>query len=285
MARGFGPLLFLLAFAGHAGAQVPVEFWYPLQPGNSWVYAKEALDGYMGRPDVEHWTTEETVVSTAREAAFDAVLVTLRVRVLDHRLPPGGYSNMREQPERHLLVRHDCVWIVDGADAGAAAYVRDPLYSTVFHTDFLHSQVPADYCFPMAVGKEWGRAANTSPSEELIWRLDRTNGDPYGPPGERTFHMATHLGAGEYEDRWFTEGIGLVQENSEHHGTYDEDRVRLLRATINGHTQSYDLPSARTAPLGESDCEGPGWRHYVRADGTPFHSRAECVAYANRRRR
>lgn len=285
MARGSCPIMLLLAFAGHAPAQALVESWYPLQPGNSWVYAKEALDGHMESPDVERWTTEETVVSTAREAALDAVLVTLQVKVLDHHLPPGGYTNMREQPENHLLVRDDCVWIVDGRDAGAAAYVPDPLHSSVLPGDFLHGRLPADYCFPMAVGKEWGRVASTSPAEELVWRVDRMNGDPYGPPGKRTFHMATHLGAGEFEDRWFAEGIGLVQENSEHHGTYDEDRVRLLRATINGHTSTYDLPPARTTPLGEFDCKGPGWSHYVRADGTSFRSQAECVAYANRPRR
>jgi hypothetical protein len=280
-----GVLALLLCPVLCAGAQDVVRAWYPLEPGNTWVYAKEALDGRMDRPDVERWTTEETVVSATRDAALDAVLVTLRVKVLDHSLPPGGYSNMRERPESHLLIRHDCVWIVDGADAGAAAYVDDPLHSARFHADFLHGQVPPDYCFPMAPGKEWGRVADTSPAQELIWRVNRMNGDPYGPPGERTFHFSTHLGAGEFADRWFTEGIGLVQGIALHHGTYDEDRVRLLRTTIAGKTRTYELRPARTAPLGESDCDGSGWRHFVRADGTPFGSRADCVAYSNRRRR
>jgi hypothetical protein len=278
-------ILVLLLFAVFcAGAQGVARIWYPLQPGDTRVYAKEALDGRMDRPDVERWTTEETVVSAVGDAALDAVLVTVRVKVLDHSLPPGRYSNMRERPESHLLIRHDCVWIVDGADAGAAAYVDDPLHSNRFHADFLHGQVPADYCFPLAPGKEWGRVANTSPAEEYIWRVDRMNGDPYGPPGERTFHFSTHLGAGEYQDRWFTEGIGLVQGNTEHHGTYDEDRVRLLRSTIAGKTRTYELPPAHTAPLSDSDCDGPGWHHFVRADGTPFRSRADCVAYSNQRR-
>jgi hypothetical protein len=265
-----------------AGAQNVARSWYPLDPGNTWVYAKEALDGRMDRPGVEAWTTEETVIRADADPALDAVLVTVRVKVLDHRLPPGGYTNMREQPESHLLIRHDCVWIVDGEQAGAAAYVNDPLHSAQFHDNFMHGQVPPDYCFPMAPGKEWGRVANTSPAEEYIWRVDRVNGDPYGPTGERTFHFSTHLGAGEFEDRWFTEGIGLVQANTEHHGTYDEDRVRLLRSTIQGRTRTYDLPAARTAPLGEYDCEGPGWRHFVHADGTPFHSKADCLAGTRR---
>jgi hypothetical protein len=277
-------VLLLLCAAFCADAQDAVRSWYPLQPGDSWVYAKEALDGRMDHPDVERWTTEETVISNARDTALDADLVMLRVKVLDHRLPPGGYSNMRERPESHLLVRHDCVWIVDGAGAGSAGYVSDPLHSDRFHADFLHGQVPPDYCFPLAPGNEWGRVANTSPANEYIWRVDRMNGDPYGPRGERTFHFSTHLGAGEYQDRWFTEGVGLVQSNVEHHGTYDEDRVRLLRSTIHGRTRTYELPPARTVPLGEFDCSGTGWRHFVHADGTAFRSQAACVAASRARR-
>jgi len=61
--------------------------------------------------------------SEALSAALDAIMLTLRVKILDHRLPPGGsrYSSLRGQPESHLLVRHDCVWIVAGREAGAPA--------------------------------------------------------------------------------------------------------------------------------------------------------------------
>jgi hypothetical protein len=275
--------LILLSAALGAGAQDLVSSWYPLQPGDTWVYAKEALDGRMDRPDVERWTTEETVIRTDHSAALDAVLVTLGVKVLNHSLPPGGYSNMRERPETHLLVRHDCVWIVDGANAGAAAYVDDPLHSSRFRADFVNGQVPPDYCFPIATGKEWGRVAGTSPAEEYIWRVDRVNGDPYGPSGERTFHFSTHLGSGEFKDRWFTEGIGLVQANTEHHGTYDEDRVRLLRSTLNRKTRAYDLHPARTVPLSDYDCRGHGWPHFVHANGAPFQDEADCTAAIRRR--
>lgn len=52
-----------------------------------------------------------------------------------------------------------------------------------------------------------------------------------------------------YVNRWFTKGLGLVQENGEHHGTYEEGRGRLLSATIGGKTQTYDLTPARTVPI------------------------------------
>ena len=281
------PLLLCTAFC--AGAQDVVPAWYSLQPGNSWVYAKEFLYGRMDRPSVERWTTEETVVSVTPAPAFNATLVTKRVKVLDHSVPPdfiaANDSTRRELPESHLLISGDCVYVIDGADAAGAGFDRDPLHSAAFRADFRTGQVPPDFCFPMASGAEWGRVANTSPAEEYVWRVDRLNGDPFGPPEERTFHLSAHIGSGEAMDRWFTDGIGLVQENSEHHGTYEERRVRLLRSTIGSRMRTWDLPPARTVPLSDYDCRGPGWQHFVRADGTPFQSESDCLAGTRRRSR
>jgi hypothetical protein len=285
--RSVRGMTLILAVAASAAPQDVVRSWYPLQPGNTWVYAKESLEGRMDRPRVERWTTEESVVSVAPALGFDATLVTKRVRVLDHSVPPdfiaANDSTRRELPESHLLVRGNCVYVIDGAEA--AGFNRDPLHSPAFRADFLSGKVPADFCFPMAPGKQWGRVADTSPAQEYVWLVHRMNGDRFGPPGKRTFHLSAHIASGEFMDRWFTEGIGLVQENSEHHGTYGERRVRLLRSTIAGQTRTYDLPPARTVPLSEFDCQGPGWRHFVHLDGTPFHGEADCLADFRRRAR
>ena len=80
-------------------------------------------------------------------------------------------------------------------------------------------------------------------------------------------------------DRWFAEGTGVVQEVSEHHGTYQEGRRLLVRSTIQGKTHSYQLTPAETVPLSESDCQGAGWRHYLRADGAAFRTMKECAGY------
>jgi hypothetical protein len=68
--------------------------------------------------------------------------------------------------------------------------------------------------------------------------------------------MTTRAGSGMSVNREFTKGLGLVQENTEHHGTYEEERRRLLSATIGGKTQTYDLTPARAIPLSEFDCNG-----------------------------
>ena len=82
-------------------------------------------------------------------------------------------------------------------------------------------------------------------------------------------------------DRWFEEGIGVVQEVTEHHGTYGEQRRTLLSATLHGKARNYQLTPARTVPLSGLDCSGAGWRHYVRADGGAFGSTGECAAYSS----
>ena len=53
--------------------------------------------------------------------------------------------------------------------------------------------------------------------------------------------MYAHEGSGSQIDRWFAEGIGLVQEVVEHHGTFGEYHRQLLSATINGKTQKFQL--------------------------------------------
>jgi len=96
--------------------------------------------------------------------------------------------------------------------------------------------------------------------------------------------LSSHIGAGDFPDRWFAQGIGVVQEVGEHHGTYQESRRRLLKATIDRKVQSFDLTPARTVPLSEFDCKGDGWQHYSSSDGSSFQDLSDCVAYSSKGR-
>jgi len=283
-----------------SGAEDATLSWYPLQPGDSWVYQKESRYGDMAHPSIERWTTEETIVQSAPVPEVSGTLVTKRTRVLEHTAPPDfipqNDSTRREAAESHLLAHGNCVYVLDGIDAQASAcdpnVVNGPCLRPLdakgrlraeYRDDLLRGRIPADFCFPMAVGMNWGKVAITSPANEWVWRVEGLNGDPFGPPGIRTFHLWTHLGSGTKMDRWFAEGIGVVHEVSEHHGSYEEGRRLLVRSTIQGRTQSYQLTPARTVPLSGSDCSGAGWRHYVRADGAAFRSMGECAGYSQGR--
>jgi hypothetical protein len=271
---------------------------YPLEPGDSWVYQKEWLYGNMAHPSIERWTTEETIVSSAAVPEAAASLVTRRIRVLDHSVPPGfiagNDSTRKELPESHLLIHGNCVYILDGIDAQGGACAPGPDNSCVRPLDFanrlrpeyrdalLAGKIPADFCFPMAAHTAWGRTPFTSPAGEYVWHVTGLNPDPFGPTGDQTFHMSSHLGSGTSVDRWFTEGVGVVQEIILHHGTYDEWRRRLVRTKIGGTVQDYELTPARAVPLSEFDCEGEAWRHFTRSNGAPFRNAADCNASVSR---
>jgi hypothetical protein len=44
-----------------ASAQEDPLAWFPLQVGNRWVYEYEWKSGDRNRPDVDRWTTEQTI--------------------------------------------------------------------------------------------------------------------------------------------------------------------------------------------------------------------------------
>jgi hypothetical protein len=101
-------------------------------------------------------------------------------------------------------------------------------------------------CFPMVAGREFGRTPSTPPDEEDVWKIRAPNGDPFGVPGARTFHVYGFQGSGDTTDYWFQQGVGVTQFVEVHHGTYDEYRRRLVTTTIDGVTKSYSLEPART---------------------------------------
>jgi len=271
----YGALTILAAIAAGAFAEDVTASWYPLHAGDTWVYRKEFRYGDMAHPSAERWTTEDTIVSAVAAPQWNGTLVTRRTKVLDHAVPPHfiveNDSTKRELPESHLLVRGNCVYVLDGSDAQAARA-----------RDLTKDLVPADFCFPLTPGSTWGQMSHTSPAKEYVWFVRGVNADPFGPGGVRTVHVSAHQSSGTEMDRWFAEGIGVVQEIIEHHGTHDEQRRQLLRSTIGGRTRNYDLPPARAVALFDADCEGGRWRHFARADGKVFASSRECLGFVKK---
>jgi hypothetical protein len=224
-------------------------------------------------------------------------LITKRTRVLTDTMTPGFVPEndwaKREPTETHCLIHRGCLYRLDGWDAPCAqtgrtecvsAFDRNNHVNPTYRSEFLRGNVPAEYCFPMARGLTWGKVPTTSPAGEYVWEVIGLNMDPFGLPAGETFHLWSHAGSGTVIDRWFGKGVGLLQEVIEHHGTYDENRQRLRKATINGKTLDYHLTAARTVPLSPYDCERAGWRHFSRADGTSFMNPADCFEYISNRR-
>jgi hypothetical protein len=281
--------------ASHAQTDITTS-WYPLQVGNTWEYEKESLDGDMAKPDAERWTTEETITAATAFPELAGTLITKRTKVLTDSLTPGFIPEndfaKREPPETHFLIHRACLYKLDGWDAPCArtgptecvsALEGNSRPNPAYRSEFLRGNVPAEYCFPMAKGMTWGKVPSTSPAGEDVWEVIGLNSDSFGLRSGQTFHLSSHDGSGTSMDRWFGKGVGLLQEVIEHHGTYDEDRQRLLTATINGKTQDYHLTPARTVPLSPGDCQRSGWRHFSRADGGSFENMEDCVRYSSNR--
>ena len=293
-------IVFAVAIGVDGGAQDLTSSWYPLHPGDSWTYQKESLDGNIDHPSVERWTTEETIIKSENLSGNDGTFVTKRTRVLDHTLPPGfiaaNDSTRRELAESHLLIYRDCIYFLDGIDAQGAAC--DPNVDSVclrpldskselrstYRDDLVRGQVPADLCFPIVVGGTWGRIRTTSPAGEWVWNVTGFNAGSIGPPESGTFHLLSHLGSGTNIDRWFSKGVGIVQEVILHHGTYEEQRRSLVKTVIAGTTTDYKLTPGRPVPLSEWDCRGNGWQHYSPENGMPFRDATDCLSYISNRK-
>jgi hypothetical protein len=254
---GVVPCAFLIARTQYAATQgtaapfVPnvVSAWYPIHPGDTWVYQKESDDGGntggMAHPLIERWKTEETIASV--RTMPEGTLVTKRTKVLDQVMLNGWLAandrTPKELPESHILIRQNCVYVLDGIDArdSGNAFDTSNHLRLAYRNDLLQGNIPPDLCFPIDNGTTWGSVRGTSPAEEWVWSVKGLNADPFGDRGGRTFHLTAHVGSGTEMDRWFEPGVGVLQEVMEHYGHYDEDRRQLLRTFIDGKSRSYDL--------------------------------------------
>ena len=279
---------------GPPSAQNVVSSWYPIQPGDTWVYQKEFRTGVsISHPIVERWTTEETIVSAATIPEIAGILVTKRTKVLRHAVSPGFIaaddSTKRELSESHVLIHQNCLYVLDGIDEQGAAFVHveSPEALTAldqnnhlrpqYRDDLLRGNVPADFCFPLVVGMTWGRIPD---NEDWIWAVKGLNADPFGEKSGTTFHLWTHVASGEDIDRWFELGVGVLQEIDYHHaGTHDEGRRTLLKTVIGGKPHRYQLTPARMVVWSSPECHDGGWRRFARADGSSFTSQTACVSY------
>src|SRR5947207_2686665 len=125
----------LCVFPMVAIAQEDPLAWFPLQVGNRWVYQYEWKSGDRNRPDVDRWTTEETI---RRRVVIPEGLVVLREvkqqshptdqSITDRVLGLNGQVRYVQQPDYNrsvhtrrdrepYLVHGNCIYVIgDGWD-------------------------------------------------------------------------------------------------------------------------------------------------------------------------
>jgi hypothetical protein len=241
--------LIFLTFAGtffgmssQSAVQNLVLAWFPSQPGDTWIYRREERNGSEGggvtHPEIGSWREEQTIVNAI--SVPEGILLLKRIHAVDP--VPGNVvrhsASLKGAQESYLLLRESCVY-----GSSWEPIARNNQLLPKFRYDLIRGAVPAEFCFPLTQGMTWGQVPGI-PAVDDFWRVIGINADPYGLPGATTFHFSAREGSGTMIDRWFAQGVGVLQQITEHHGTYEESRLQLLQTTIHGQTRTYQLTPA-----------------------------------------
>ena len=205
----------LSVFSMVASAQEAPLAWFPLQVGSRWVYEHESRSGDRNRPDVDRWTTEETI--TGWVTIPEGLVVLREVKQQQQGNTHGAYLITRNREP--YLVHGNCVYVIDGWD-GQRRQLRQE------YLKYLNEgAVSPDFCFPLQTGRAWG-------NNDIPWRVEpaRQGVDSFLPAEYAgAIHIfSSHFGSGGWQDVWFQKGVGVVGEHYIHNGTYDEYTKKLL---------------------------------------------------------
>jgi hypothetical protein len=231
-------LIALCIFSVVASAQDDPLAWFPLQVGSHWVYEYEAKSGDRNRPDVDRWTSEETI--TGWVTTPEGVVVLREVKnhenSTDQRRTErviGGDGELRfvQEPSYNrsvltgrdgavYLIHGNCIYVISGGWDAQKQELR-PDYRRYLS----EGSLPPDFCFPLQMGREWGNA-------DRPWRVEpaRDNVGSFLPSEYAgAIHIfSDHFGSGGLEDVWFQKGVGVVGVHYIHNGTYDEYTKKLV---------------------------------------------------------
>lgn len=218
------------------GAQQSPLASFPLQTGTRWVYENEWRSGDPSRPDVERWTTEETITGTVATSEGLVVLREVReqgnptgktntVRVITpngqlRELQRGKHAGFVAREREPYLVHGNCIYVIgDGWDN------QGQQLHPSYRKSLAEGVVSPNFCFPLQMGRKWG-------TDDIPWRVESARdrvGSFIAPEYAGATHIfSDHFGSGGLEDIWFQEGIGVVGEHYIHEGSYDEYTRRLV---------------------------------------------------------
>jgi len=206
--------------------------WFPLQVGSRWTYDHEWISGDRNRPDVDRWTTVETI--TRWVTIPEGLLVLREAQPQSHATQPAvnrevvapngerryvqgpihAHGDLAARAGQPYLLQRNCVY---GVGAGWDSQKQE--LRSEFREYLKQGALSPDFCFPLRAGQAWG-------NKDIPWSVEPPR------PGLGAFLPATyagavhifssHYGSGGWDDVWFQKGVGVVGEHYIHNGTYDE---------------------------------------------------------------
>lgn len=212
----------LCAVSFVASAQEDPLTWFPLRVGTRWTYEHEWKSGNRNRPDVERWTSEETVTGWVRIP--EGLVVEREVKEESNstgQTVRTGYLVARDREP--YLVHANCIYVIgEGWDR------QNQSLSQSYQEYLAKGALPPDFCFPLETGRHWG-------NNDVPWSVEpaRAGVASFLPQkyAGATHIFSSHFGSGGWEDVWFLKGVGIAGEHYIHNGTYDEYTKTLVSFT------------------------------------------------------
>jgi hypothetical protein len=196
-----------------ATAQDDPFTWLPLQTGSRLLYEHEWKSGDRNRPEVDRWTTEETI--TGRVTIPEGVVVVREV----HMNGGNNHGALTMRAASPYLVSGNCIYVIYGGWD-----VRTQQLRPEYRKQFSEGAASPDFCVPLKTGAAWG-------NNDIPWRVEpaRAGVGSFLPAQYAgAIHIfSDHFGSGGWEDVWFQKGVGVVGEHYIHNGTYDEYTKKL----------------------------------------------------------
>ena len=230
-------LAVIFIFSMVVSAQEDPLMWFPLRVGTRWVYDHEAKSGDRSRPDVDRWTTEETITgrvavpeglvvlrevkqetnSTEPTATYSVIAPNGQVRFIQQKSNTHAYPSSRDREP--YLVHGDCVCRIGGGWDTETRQLRSD-----YRQYLSEGSLSPDFCFPLQLGRAWG-------NNDIPWQVEPVRGGvaSFLPPDYAgAIHIfSSHFGSGGWQDVWFQKSIGVVGEHYIHNGTYEEYTKKL----------------------------------------------------------
>ena len=232
-------MLTLCTLSIAASAQENPFAWFPLRVGSLWIYEHEWKSGDRNRPDVDRWTSEETITGLVNipegivvlrdvkeQGSYTGQTVGTKViapngqlrEVALPRIAHPGYLVTRDREP--YLVHGNCIYVIGEGWDQQNQHLR-PSYQGYLAKDALS----ADFCFPLQMGRQWG-------NRDVPWSVEPARAAVASfLPAEYAgaIHIfSNHFGSAGWVDVWFQKGIGVVGEHYTHNGTYDEYTKKLV---------------------------------------------------------
>jgi hypothetical protein len=191
--------------------------------GDRWIYDTELRDGTSPNLQVHHWSQED--ITVAIEDVPEGRLIRRRVRLLEGAAP----SWARVPQESNILLRGACIYYLQDSFLNHFYSWDNQRHelTVAFRKELAAGKTLPDACFPLRQDAAW----SIPNMREATWTVAGTgpkNRDDPSSVTAQSWRFEANLASGDENLVWFQEGVGVTASRILHHGSYHDERVRLL---------------------------------------------------------